>query len=71
MNPKAGKRETLLASWTVTLPLLHTALTEQKPPLWTDPKDISGTLEILTKYSGVDLDPAQGAKFYTNDFLPN
>lgn len=71
VNPKAGKRETLLASWTVTLPLLHTALTEKKPPLWTDPKDISGTLDILTKYSGVELDPAQGGKFYTNDFLPN
>lgn len=70
VNPKAGKRETLLASWTVTLPLLHTALTEDKPPLWTDPKDIASTLDILAKYSGVEVDPAQGAKFYTNDFLP-
>lgn len=70
VNPKAGKRETLLASWKVTLPLLHTALTENKPPLWTDPKDIAGTLDILSKYSGVEVDPAQGDKFYTNDFLP-
>jgi len=70
VNPKAGKRETLLASWTVTVPLLHTALTQNKPALWTDPKDVSGTLDILSKYSGVEVDPAQVDKFYTNDFLP-
>ncbi len=70
VNPKAGKRETLLASWTVTLPLLHTPLTKDKAPLWTAPADVASTLDILSKYSGVEVDPAQGAKYYTNDFLP-
>ncbi|TCT05706.1 ABC transporter substrate-binding protein [Aquabacter spiritensis] len=68
VNPKAGKRETLLASWTVTLPLLHTARTADKPALWTDPQDITSTLDILAKYSGVEVNPEQGDKFYTNDF---
>ncbi len=70
VNPKAGKRETLLASWTVTLPLLHTERTMNKPPLWTDPADIAGTLDILAKYSGVEVKPEQGEDFYTNAFLP-
>ncbi len=70
VNPKAGKRETLLASWTVTVPLLHTEHSAGKPPLWTDPADIAGTLDILATYSGVDVKPNQAETFYTNAFLP-
>lgn len=70
VNPKAGKRETLLTSWNVTRPLLHTPLTQDKPALQADPKDIANTLDILAKYSGVEVDPAQVDKYYTSDFLP-
>lgn len=71
INPKAGKPETLKASLDMTLPLMHTERTAGKKALWTDPADISGTLDMLQKFSEVDVKPDQVATFYTNEFLPS
>jgi NitT/TauT family transport system substrate-binding protein len=70
-NPKAGKREVLLAGLNATIPLYHTKLTQGQRPFRVAPADMQATLDIMVEYGGVD--PAQKGKpedYYTNEFLP-
>jgi NitT/TauT family transport system substrate-binding protein len=70
-NPKAGKREVLLAGLNATLPLYHTQLTKGQQPFRAAPADMQATLDIMVEYGGVD--PAlkgKPADYYTNEFLP-
>ncbi|CFB61226.1 ABC transporter substrate-binding protein [Pandoraea apista] len=71
INSKAGKPETLAKSWEATIPLLHTASTQNLPPLRFDPKDMAATLDLMVKYGGVDGATAGKAEdYYTLEFLP-
>lgn len=71
INPKAGKAETLAKSWDATIPLLHTASTQNLPPLRFDPKDMAATLDLMVKYGGVDGATAGKAEdYYSLEFLP-
>jgi len=70
-NPKAGKREVLLAGLNATIPLYHTRLTQGQRPFRAAPADMQATLDIMVEYGGVE--PAQKGKpedYYTNEFLP-
>ncbi len=71
VNPKAGKRELLLAGLNATIPLYHTKRTEGQRPFRVAPADMQATLDIMVEYGGVD--PAVKGKpgdYYTNEFLP-
>lgn len=70
-NPKAGKREVLLAGLKATIPLYHTKLTEGQRPFRVAAADMQATLDLMVEYGGVEA--AQKGKpgdYYTNEFLP-
>lgn len=46
---------------------LHTAATEGKPVGWTEEADWVKTIDVLTKYAG--LEPSEVSRYYTNDFI--
>lgn len=71
INPKAGKPETLAKSWNATIPLLHTASTQNLPPLRFDPRDMAATLDLMVRYGGVDAATAgKPEDYYSLEFLP-
>jgi NitT/TauT family transport system substrate-binding protein len=71
VNPKAGKRELLLAGLRATIPLYHTQHTKALRPFRAAPADMAATLDIMVEYGGVEA--AKRGKpedYYTNEFLP-
>ncbi len=70
INPKAGKRETVARSWALTLPLLHTDRTKDKPPFVADPADVANTIDLLVEYTGMDAaTKGKPEDYYTAEFL--
>ncbi|MFB3816213.1 MAG: ABC transporter substrate-binding protein [Candidatus Methylomirabilales bacterium] len=71
VNPKAGKREILLAGLQATLPLYHTRHTQGQRPFRVAPADMRATLEIMVEYGGVEAAKKGKAEdYYTNELLP-
>lgn len=68
--PKAGKPETVSTSWNVTMPLLHTKRTTSARPWNASKEDVSETIDIMSKYVGLEAKPSDTDKFYTGEFLP-
>ena len=71
VKPNAAKRDTLLRSFSLTVPLYHTKSTMGQPPFRVDAKDVEASLDMLEKYGGVDAVTAgKAADYYTPQFLP-
>lgn len=69
--PKAGKPDTLLEGFELTIPLYHTDETKGEPPFRVTDQNMTDTVALLVKYGGVDESAEQMIKdFYTNAFLP-
>jgi NitT/TauT family transport system substrate-binding protein len=69
-KPKAGKLETVTTSWAVTIPLLHTKRTMNDRPFRASKDDIADTIDIMSKYVGLEAKSSDVDKFYTDEFLP-
>lgn len=70
INPKAGKPETVARSWALTMPLLHTDATKDKPPFEAEPADITKTVDMLIEYTGMDAaSKGNPHDYYTAEFL--
>ncbi len=70
-NAKAGKPDTLLEGFQLTIPLYSTPETKGKRPFQVTDANMTDSVALLIEYGG--LDPAakdQVKTFYTRDFLP-
>lgn len=70
-NEKAGKRDTLLEGFQLTIPLYRTDETKSARPFHVTDANMADSIGMLVEYGG--LDPAAKADpkaFYTRDFLP-
>jgi NitT/TauT family transport system substrate-binding protein len=69
-RPAANSVETLQRECREMKPFTYTKRTEGKPFGYTAKEDWQDTIDILTKYFGMDK-PVNIADLYTNDFLPS
>jgi NitT/TauT family transport system substrate-binding protein len=69
-NPKAGKPDTLLQGFQLTIPLYHTAETKGKRPFDVTDQNMSASVALLVEYGGLAASANDNPKaFYTNDYL--
>ncbi len=69
-NPKAGKPDTLLQGFELTIPLYHTAETLGKRPFGVTDRNMSDSVALLVEYGGLAATANANPKaFYTNDYL--
>jgi NitT/TauT family transport system substrate-binding protein len=70
-NPKAGKPETLLQGFELTIPLYRTAETKNKRPFQVTDQNMADSVALLVEYGGLAPTAKDNPKaFYTNDYLP-
>ena len=69
-NPKAGKRDTLVAGLKLTTPLYHTKAADDAPVFKVADEVMADTFDLLVEYGGVKPRGKQASDFYTNEFLP-
>jgi NitT/TauT family transport system substrate-binding protein len=70
-NPKAGKRETLIEGFELTIPLYRTEETKSQRPFRVSDGNMADTVALLVEYGGVDAVARDKVKtYYTNDYLP-
>ncbi|WP_407527889.1 ABC transporter substrate-binding protein [Methylobacterium oryzisoli] len=70
--PKAGKPETLLEGFQLTIPLYRTAATKDGRPFQVTDANMADTLDVLVGYGGVAASAKDDPKrFYTRDYLPS
>jgi NitT/TauT family transport system substrate-binding protein len=70
-NPKAGKPETLLQGFELTIPLYHTAETKDKRPFQVTERNMTDSVALMVEYGGLDASAKGNPKaFYTNEYLP-
>ncbi|MGA7325684.1 MAG: ABC transporter substrate-binding protein [Rhodomicrobium sp.] len=70
-NPKAGKPDTLLQGFKLTIPLYHTGETKGKRPFQVTAQNMTDTVDLLVEYGGLDASAKANPKaFYTNAYLP-
>lgn len=71
LNPKAGKPDTLLEGFELTIPLYTTAETRTKRPFQVTDANMADSVALLVEYGGVDAAAKDQVKsYYTRDFLP-
>jgi NitT/TauT family transport system substrate-binding protein len=69
-NPKAGKPDTLLQGFELTIPLYHTAETKDKRPFEVTDRNMADSVALLVEYGGLAANAKDNPKaFYTNDYL--
>jgi NitT/TauT family transport system substrate-binding protein len=70
-NPKAGKPDTLLQGFELTIPLYHTAETKDRRPFQVTDQNMTDSVSLMVEYGGLDTSAKANPKaFYTNDYLP-
>lgn len=67
--PKAGKPDTLLEGFKLTIPLYRTAETKNARPFQVSDANMADTLSVLTEYGGVSASDPKA--FYTREYLPS
>ncbi len=71
LNPKAGKPDTLLEGFELTVPLYTTPETRTKRPFQVTDANMADSVALLVEYGGVDAAAKDQVKsYYTRDFLP-
>jgi NitT/TauT family transport system substrate-binding protein len=71
VNPKAGKPETLLQGFELTIPLYHTAETKGRRPFQVTDRNMTDSVALMVEYGGLDASAKGNPKaFYTNEYLP-
>jgi NitT/TauT family transport system substrate-binding protein len=69
-NPKAGKPDTLLQGFELTIPLYHTAETKDRRPFEVTDQNMTDSVALLVEYGGLAANAKDNPKaFYTNDYL--
>jgi NitT/TauT family transport system substrate-binding protein len=70
-NPKAGKPDTLLQGFQLTIPLYRTAETKALRPFRVTDQNMAESVALLVEYGGLAASAKENPKaFYTNDYLP-
>lgn len=70
--PKAGKRDSLIEGYTLTIPYYKTADGKDVPPFRMSDDQMNETIAIMTEYGGLDpVVKGDPKAYYTNDYLPN
>jgi NitT/TauT family transport system substrate-binding protein len=70
-NPKAGKPDTLLQGFELTIPLYRTAETKDKRPFQVTDQNMTDSVALMVEYGGLAANAKDNPKaFYTNDYLP-
>jgi len=64
-----AKKQIITRQFDVSIPLLHTENSKDRPIGFTVDKDIDATFDILTKFGGLK-NPPSSADVFTNQFLP-
>jgi NitT/TauT family transport system substrate-binding protein len=70
-NPKAGKPDTLLQGFELTIPLYHTAETKDRRPFQVTDRNMTESVALLVEYGGLAANANDDPKaFYTSEYLP-
>jgi NitT/TauT family transport system substrate-binding protein len=71
-SPKAGKPDTLLEGFKLTVPFYTTPETKSLPPFSVTDQNMADSVALMVEYGGLDAKAKDNPKaFYTNDYLPS